>query len=287
VLARRDGGAFVLRIEDLDRARNVPGAAERIEADLRWLGLDWDEGPFVQSERSAWYEEAVAKLVAKRLVYPCDCSRAEIARAASAPHVGEDIRYPGFCRDRDPARAMRRPPAFRVRVPDEVVAYDDWVTGPVTQNLGREVGDFVLRRGDGVFAYQLAVVVDDAAMRITHVARGDDLVRSTPRQIWLAHALGAEPPRYGHVPLVVVNHGARLEKRGRGSTVRELREAGVAAERVVGELAHGLGLMPTNAPASPADVARACAGRHIPWRPEPWSIPASLLDPSRSGRNAV
>jgi glutamyl-tRNA synthetase len=280
VLARRTGGAFVLRIEDLDRARIVPGAAERIEADLRWLGLDWDEGPFVQSERSAWYEAAVAKLVTQHLVYPCDCSRAEIARAASAPHVGEDVRYPGVCRDRDPSRAMRRPPALRARVPDELVTYDDWIAGPVTQNLGREVGDFVLRRGDGVFAYQLAVVVDDAAMRITHVARGDDLVRSTPRQIWLARACGADPPQYGHVPLVVANDGARLEKRTRGSAVRELREAGVEAERVVGELAHGLGLMPTNEPTSPADVARACAGRDIPWRREPWSIPASLLDSS-------
>jgi glutamyl-tRNA synthetase len=276
VLARRVGGAFVLRVEDLDRARVVHGGAERIGADLQWLGLDWDEGPFVQSERSAWYEAAVVKLASKGLVYPCDCSRAEIARVASAPHAGEDVVYPGFCRDRDPARVMRRPPALRARVPEEVVLYDDCVAGPVTQNLGREVGDFVLRRGDGVFAYQLAVVVDDTAMRISHVVRGDDLVGSTPRQIWLARALGVDPPQYGHVPLVVASDGARLEKRTRRTTVRELREGGVAAARIVGELAHGLGLMPTNAPTSPAQVARACAGVDIAWRRRPWPVAASL-----------
>jgi glutamyl-tRNA synthetase len=276
VLARRSGGACVLRIEDIDRPRVVHGSRERIEEDLRWLGLPWDEGPFLQSERGALYEEAISRLAAAGLVYPCDCSRAEISRVASAPHEGEEVVYPGYCRDRDPARAMKRPPALRVRVPREVVSFEDLAFGAVAQDLAREVGDFVLRRADGVFAYQLAVVVDDAAMSITDVVRGADLVSSTPRQIWLARALGALPPRYAHVPTVVAENGARLEKRTPRATVRELREEGVPASRVVGELAHGLGLMPTNAPANAPDVARAWEGREIAWRREAWAIPASL-----------
>src|SRR5262249_12879359 len=152
--------SHVLRVEDLDTPRVVSGSEARILDDLRWLGLDWDEGPVRQSTRSARYEEAIATLAARGLVYPCDCSRAEIACVASAPDPGEAAVCPGLCRDLDAARPMKRPPALRVRVPDEAIAYVDAVVGPVTQNLAREVGDFVLRRGDGVFAYQLAVVVD-------------------------------------------------------------------------------------------------------------------------------
>src|SRR5262249_7737643 len=146
--------------------------------------------------------------------------------------------------------------------------------GPVTQNLAREVGDFVLRRGDGVFAYQLAVVVDDVAMGITDVVRGADLVASTPRQIWIAGMLGAQPPRYAHLPLVIAPDGSRLEKRTRGASVRELRDRGVAPERILGELAFGLGLAPTPTPASAAFIAAANAGAAIHWRRDPWPIPA-------------
>jgi glutamyl-tRNA synthetase len=273
VLARREGGAHVLRVEDLDTPRVVPGSEARIVDDLRWLGLDWDEGPIRQSARGALYEEAIARLAAQGLVYPCDCSRAEIARVASAPHPGEEAIYPGLCRDLDPGRPMKRSPALRVRVPDERVAYADAVVGPVEQNLAREVGDFVLRRGDGVFAYQLAVVVDDLAMGITDVVRGADLVSSTPRQIWLARMLGAEPPRYAHLPLVVAADGSRLEKRTRGASVRELRDRGVAPERILGEIAFGLGLAPTPAPASARAVASAGASEAIYWRRDPWPIP--------------
>jgi glutamyl-tRNA synthetase len=266
-------GASTLRFEDLDGARVVAGSRARIEEDLLWLGLDWDEEPVQQSERSALYARAIATLAAQGLVYACDCSRAEIARAASAPHEGEEAVYPGFCRDRDPARPMKRPPALRVRVPDEVIAYEDGALGPVTQNLAREVGDFVLRRGDGVFAYQLAVVVDDAAMGITDVVRGADLVGSTPRQIWLARALGCAPPRHVHVPLVVAPGGARLEKRTRGATIRGLRDAGVPAASIVGRLAHGLGLSPDRSPISAGELARATVGA-IAWSRDPWPIPA-------------
>jgi len=273
VVARRSGGACILRIEDIDRPRVVAGSLERIQADLLWLGLTYDEGPFMQSERSALYDRALDRLALAGLLYPCDCSRAEIGRVASAPHAGEEVIYPGHCRGRDPTRPMKRPPALRVRVPSEIVSYEDAVFGPVAQDLSLEVGDFVLRRADGVFSYQLAVVVDDVAMGITDVVRGADLLASTPRQIWLARMLGARPSGYAHVPLVVAEGGARLEKRTPGAVVRDLRAAGIPADRVVGELAHGLGLMPTNAPTTPLDVARACAGREIAWRREPWPLP--------------
>jgi glutamyl-tRNA synthetase len=275
VLARLANGTHVLRVEDLDAPRVVAGAEARIEEDLRWLGLDWDEGPIRQSSRGTRYEEAVGKLAERCLVYPCDCSRAEIARVASAPHLGEEVLYPGSCRELDPARVMRRAPALRVRVPDETIVYDDSAVGTVRQNLAREVGDFVLRRGDGVFAYQIGVIVDDLEMGITDVVRGADLVASTPRQIWLARALGAQEPRYAHLPLVVAPDGSRLEKRTPGASVRELRERGVSAERVVGELAFGLGFTPTAAPTTPrAIVAHLDAGAPLRWPREPWRIPA-------------
>jgi glutamyl-tRNA synthetase len=269
VWARRSGGRSLLRIEDIDRPRVVRGSRERIEEDLRWLGLDWDEEPVLQSERTPAYEAALARLSASGLVYPCDCSRVEVARVASAPHEGEERVYPGTCRDRDPGRPMKRPPALRARLPDERVSYDDLVVGRVEQELAREVGDFVLRRGDGVFSYQLAVVVDDLAMGITDVIRGADLLGSTPRQIWLARVLGASPPRYGHVPMVVASDGSRLQKRTPGSVLRDLRERGVAAERVVGELAGELGLTATKEPRAPGDVARESAREAaVTWRGE-------------------
>jgi glutamyl-tRNA synthetase len=277
VWARREGGAHVLRIEDLDRIRVLRDAEEHILEDLRWLGLDWD-GPVVrQSERSEVYEAALGTLFRKELIYPCDCSRADIARVASAPHEGEELVYPGTCRERDRARGMRRTPALRVRVPDEVVGFDDAIQSHFEQNLARDIGDQVLRRGDGVFSYQLAVTIDDVASHVSVVVRGADLLGSTPRQIWLARTLGAEPPRYAHVPLVVGPDGSRLEKRSRAPTIRALRESGMTPERVVGELALGLGLAETNAPVTPRALAHASAGRAVAWRTEPWRMPLSLV----------
>jgi glutamyl-tRNA synthetase len=274
VVARRASGTCVLRFENLDTSRVVAGAYARIQDDLRWLGLDWDGDPVHQSERVDLYRRTVEQLAAAGWVYPCDCSRAEIARAPSAPHPGEESVYPGLCRDRDPNRAMKRPPALRLRIPETaVVSFEDGIAGQVTQRLSQEVGDFVLRRGDGVFAYQIAVVVDDLAMGITDVVRAADLVASTPRQIWLAQLLGARPPRYVHVPLVVTREGARLEKRTRGITIRELRESGVRAERIVGSMAYGLGLADTDRPATASEVARSTAERAIEWRGRPWPVP--------------
>jgi glutamyl-tRNA synthetase len=283
-VARQSGGAFVLRMEDLDPPRVVVESAGRILDDLRWLGFTWDEGPdvggpyapYAQSARSAAYVEALGDLAQRGLVYPCDCSRSEIARVASAPHAGEETVYPGTCRDRDPSRAMKRDPALRLRVPEGVrVVVEDGALGPIEQDVGRVCGDFVLRRGDGVFAYQLAVVVDDLAMRVSDVVRGADLASSAPRQVLLARLLGGEPPRYAHLSLVVASDGTRLAKRTGGASVRALREAGIDAAAIVGELAHGLGLAPDASPRSPREVLAVMPRGTIAWPRAPWRVPAA------------
>lgn len=270
VLARSSGGTFVVRVEDLDPPRVVPGAAERILDDLAWLGLAWDEGPraggecapYTQSARAPLYHAAVELLRSRGLVYPCDCSRQDVARAASAPHLGEELAYPGTCRERDPARAFRRPPALRFRAPAAEIGWNDLVRGPVAMRAD-VAGDFVLVRGDGVFAYQLAAAVDDAAMRLTHVVRGDDLLTSTPRQLALLGALGvpaAHVPRYGHVPLVRGPDGERLTKRTPSSTACELREGGATPAGLAGVLGRALGLVATPAPVTPEKLAAAATG---------------------------
>ena len=263
----------MLRVEDLDVPRAVAGAEERQLDDLRWLGLDWDEGPDVggpagpyrQSERTARYEAALETLACRDLLYLCDCSRAEIVRVASAPHPGDEgPRYPGTCRDLGMrSRTWKRPPAIRLRVPERTVVVDDALQGRVSQDVAAEVGDFVLRRGDGVFAYQLAVVVDDLAMRVAEVVRGADLLGSTPRQVLLAELLGGTPPRYAHVPMVLAADGSRLTKRDAGTTLREQRDAGGAPGALVDGLAQVLGLGRAHSPAallSTLDRARL-AGR--------------------------
>jgi glutamyl-tRNA synthetase len=246
--ARSAGGAHVMRVEDLDGPRTVVGAEERILDDLRWLGLDWDEGPFRQSERTGLYEAAVAKLMDERRAYECFCSRAEVARAAQAPHgPGDDgPRYPGTCRDlsreeRDRRRA-KRAPSVRLRVDVPPVPWTDGVHGARIDDVEEQVGDFVLRRADGIFAYQLAVVVDDAAMQITDVLRGDDLLTSTGRQLLLYDALGLRAPRFAHVPLVLGPDGARLSKRHGAVGVRALRDRGRTASQVLALLASTLNL---------------------------------------------
>jgi glutamyl-tRNA synthetase len=287
--ARAANGAFVMRVEDLDRPRVVAGAEARILDDLRWLGLDWDEGsdvggpfaPYRQSERSARYDDAVAQLLAAGRAFPCFCSRADVARAAAAPHAGEDgPRYPGTCGALDPAEAARRararPPSVRLRVEPGEVAWTDDARGPQRDSPHDTVGDFVIRRADGVAAYQLAVVVDDAAMRITDVVRGDDLLTSTARQLLLYEALGLRAPRFAHVALVLGPDGARLSKRHGAIGIAALRERGVSARRVVGLLASTLGLCaPDDAPA-PRDLIAAFAWRALPSAPTVFH-PAALF----------
>jgi glutamyl-tRNA synthetase len=277
--ARAFGGKTVVRVEDIDTPRVVAGASSRILEDLEWLGLDWDEAPSFQSQRTALYEAELAKLDAAGLTYLCDCSRAEIARAASAPHAGEEGKetvYPGTCRDASPTRELKRAPAVRLRVPEgSRIGFDDPLSGHVDEDVDRVVGDFVLRRGDGVFAYQFVVAIDDAEERVTHVIRADDLLGSTARQILLMRLLGHDvSPTYIHVPLVVDPGGERLAKRTRGGTVRELAARGIRSTEIVGTLAHGLGLVSGLGHATPADVARAPRPPNA-WRKTPWPMPAA------------
>ncbi len=240
---RRAGGRFVMRIEDVDPVRSRPDLEVRLLEDLRWLGLDWDEGPDVggpfgpyrQSERGERYQDAIDRLD----TYPCSCSRRELREAVSAAD-GEEPRYVGTCRG-GPTHP-ERPLAIRWRTPPGVVTVEDRLLGRWGQDVREEVGDFLLRRRDGAWAYQLAVVVDDAAMGITDVVRGADLWTSTPRQVLLLRALGAAAPRYAHVPLIVGEDGQKLSKRHGAPDLSALREGGAAPERVVAALARSVGL---------------------------------------------
>lgn len=210
--ARRAGGRWLVRMEDLDTPRVVPGADARILDTLRRYSLEWDGEVVWQSKRIALYEEALAALRAKGLVFDCACSRAELQRSASAPAVGDPSGvYPGTCRGGLPPG--RVPRAVRFRAPDEIIAFDDLICGHVEENVARTTGDFVIRRADGPFAYQLAVVVDDAEQGVTQVVRGADLLSSTPRQIALQRALGYPTPEYAHLPLVLNADGTKVSKR--------------------------------------------------------------------------
>jgi len=248
--ARKNAGKIVMRIEDLDRPRVVPGAADGILRDHEWLGLDWDEGPVFQSSRDAAYERALDCLDASGLIYPCTCSRREIAEIASAPHGDDGARYPGTCRGG--VSKPGEPSVLRFVFDDPSPGFEDALCGRYRE--GRAGGDFVLRRADGIWAYQLAVVVDDAEAGVSQVIRGADLLDSTPRQIALYRALGYSVPSFAHVGLVVDREGRRLAKRHGASSIGSLREAGRSAEEVIGELACSLGLTTDEKPIRPADL---------------------------------
>lgn len=216
--ARSRGGAVRLRIEDIDSPRVKPGAAEQAAEDLRWLGLDWDGEPVTQTHRLPLYTAALERLKQSERVYPCTCTRSDIAAAASAPHVGQEgPPYPGTCAhrtvaDAEPLAAEGKPFAWRFRVTESPV-FADLYAGEQRIDLREHGGDFVVWKNSGTPAYQLAVVVDDAEMGVTEVVRGDDLIPSTPRQLLLYSALGLTPPSFAHVPLVVGEDGRRLAKR--------------------------------------------------------------------------
>ncbi len=246
--ARSERGEFLLRIEDLDSARSRPELTEALLADLDWLGLGFDGAPVRQSERLDLYRDAFDRLRAAGRVYPCHCTRTEIARAVSAPHgpADEGPRYPGTClglsAEESAERARSRPPAWRFLPHEGRTEVHDLLHGTFSQDVTQEVGDFVVLRNDGVPSYQLAVVVDDADMAVTHVLRGDDLLGSTPRQIQLCEALGLPVPVYAHVPLLLGPDGKRLAKRAGTPSLGELRERGVAPGRLIGLLAGWAGL---------------------------------------------
>lgn len=261
---RSAGGEMVLRQEDLDPQRCKREYADQIEADYRWLGLDWDRGgsrggdAYYQSNRDEIYRESLERLREKDLIYPCFCTRNQL-HAASAPHATDGTTlYPGTCRNLTPEeqaeRAKTRKPAMRVRVPDATVPFTDRIMGACHQNLAQECGDFILRRSDGVFAYQLAVVVDDACMGVTQVVRGVDLLSSTPRQIWLQQQLGFDQPEYGHVPLLYGTDGHRLSKRQKDVDLGALRQMGKRPEEIVGQLACWAGLIDRPEPVRPQEL---------------------------------
>ena len=259
LFARSQDARFLVRVEDLDAGRVRPEYETEQLADLRALGLDWD-GPVVrQSERTPLYTAALERLDAEGLLYPCWCTRAEIREAASAPHGASlEGAYPGTClrlsvAEREARRAGGRPAALRVRAAGARVAFEDRVCGPV-EGL---VDDFVVRRNDGVIAYNLAVVVDDAEQGIDEVVRGADLLDSTPRQLWLGARLGLTPPRHAHVPLVLGSDGARLAKRHGAVTLAGRAALGQSPEDVRGELAASVGLAePGERPAPDELLAR-------------------------------
>ncbi len=277
---RAQNGRLVLRIEDLDPRCANPERARQLVDDLRWLGLYWDEGPVYQHDRMDLYREALADLTVRSyafatgdpictpcpepLVYPCFCSRAEL-HAASAPHASDGTPvYAGTCRHLAPEqiaeRRASRPPALRLRVLDAEdpagnISFCDRTYGNQHEVLARECGDFLIRRSDGVYAYQLVVVVDDAEMGVTEVVRGRDLLGSAPRQIYLQRLLGYPQPAYAHVPMLVAPDGRRLSKRERDCDLGELTKIFGTPERLLGRLAHAAGIAPDNTPRTAEQLA--------------------------------
>ncbi len=253
---RSSGGEMILRIEDLDPDRCRPEYAAQLKKDLQLLGLDWDREQTPQSRRGAAYAEAFAELEARGLVYPCYCSRAEL-HAASAPHASDgQLLYAGTCRHLTPAQRAEKTkaPAWRLRAEGEY-AFSDGLQGPYAENLARDCGDFIIRRADGVYAYQLAVVCDDMEGGVTEVVRGRDLLSSTPRQLYLYELLGGTAPEFYHVPLLVDETGRRLSKRDGDLDLSALLERHTAPE-LVGRLAWAAGLLDRYEPATPAELAK-------------------------------
>jgi len=288
---RSRGGRVILRIEDIDSPRVKRGAAEQAMEDLRWLGLDWDEGPdiggphapYVQTERLELYQQALQQLRAAERVYPCTCTRSDIEAAASAPHLGQEGPvYPGTCAGRRAAYALQLDAAapttawcWRLRTQDQTRRFNDPVAGEQVCNVERDLGDFVIAKKQGEPAYQLAVVADDHAMGITEVLRGDDLLPSTFRQLELYDFFGWPPPRFAHVPLVVGPDGRRLAKRHGDTRLATLRSAGVRPQELVGVLAWSAGLIDRREAVAPKELIGAFAFDRI--RREPWKFEEALF----------
>ena len=279
LVAKSQGGTIVLRIEDLDRERSKAEYINAVQRDFELLGLTWDRGPYYQHDRDEAYLEAFRALQRKGLVYPCFCTRADL-HAASAPHRGEKFVYPGTCRGLTAGqiadKSLVRAPAQRLRVPDAMYSFKDMVQGRYEQNLAHECGDFLIRRSDQAFAYQLAVVVDDAAQGVTSVVRGVDLLCSTPQQLYLQELLGLDHPHYAHIPLLVAEKNRRLSKRDHDAGIEELLARFKTPEAIIGHIAGICGLAPTCDPATPEQLLATfdpmqlpqifCDPVQIPWR---------------------
>lgn len=273
LFARSTGRRFFIRIEDVDRGRDA-GAAHQQLQDLSALGIDWDGDVLVQTERRSAHEDAISHLQTLGLVYECTCTRREILEAPSAPHAVAGA-YPGTCRDRTNAerdlarkRIAPRKPALRLRATDiaQSLTFEDLLLG--TQSA--EIDDFVIQRGDGAIAYNLAVVVDDAYMQIDQVVRGADLVSSTPRQVLLQQLLGLSTPKYAHVPLVLGPTGKRLAKRDGAVTMRDLAAVGVGPEQVRSMLCVSLGLADPHESVNLTNVIDRFVPERLPK--DPWTF---------------
>ena len=285
--ARRQRGRVIVRVEDIDSPRVQPGAAARALDELRWLGLDWDGDVVVQTDRLALYRAALERLARREAVYPCTCTRGDIVRAASAPHLEQEGPvYPGTCRarsasDADALTASGQAFSWRFRLPDETPGFDDLFCGRCAIDRNQIGGDFVVwksSRAPGEVstpAYQLAVVVDDAAQGVTEVVRGDDLIPSTPRQLLLYEALGHPAPYFAHVPLVVGPDGRRLAKRHGDTRLSALQKAGVSAAMLRGLLAWSCGWIDRIEPISIEEALRAFRLDTIPR--EPFVLSAEVL----------
>ncbi len=271
---RSKGGDYLLRIEDLDKMRCPRTLADLIEDDLRWFGIDWDEGgseggeSWYQSNRFDIYKTYFDKLDAQGLLYPCFCSRAEL-HTAQAPHRSDGTYlYAGTCRTLTPEQIAEkskvRRPAARLRVPDEVYAFEDGCMGAYSEHLAQECGDFLIRRSDGVYGYQLAVVVDDALMGVTEVVRGQDLIGSTPRQLYLYDRLGFQAPQFYHIPLLTAPDGRRLSKREKDLDLGVLREVYGTPEKIIGCLAMACGLRDRAEPATMQELISEFSWDKIP-----------------------
>ncbi len=254
--AKHQGGEILLRIEDLDPARSKAEYAQGIMDDFRWLGLLWDRRATDQSRRGEAYAAALRQLEHMDLIYPCYCSRDQL-HAASAPHASDGrVIYAGTCRNLTPEQraVMTKKPSLRIRLPDREISFQDGLQGNVTMNLQREFGDIILRRADGVAAYQLAVVVDDGTEGVTEVVRGRDLLSSTPVQLFLYELLGLTPPRFYHVPMLLAPDGRRLSKRNRDLDFGYLRQH-FSPEEIIGLLGHLAGLLERWEPVSARELA--------------------------------
>lgn len=263
--AKSQGGTWLLRIEDIDPQRSKQEYAELIMDDLHWLGLDWDEGPYYQSERGDIYEHYLKQLTDNGLTYPCYCTRADIL-ATQAPHESDGrVVYKGTCRNLAPGEKTG-PAAIRMKVPSEgkgILSFTDGHYGMQTIDLTTHCGDFIVRRKDGAWAYQLAVVVDDALMGINEVVRGCDLLLSSPQQVYLAQQLGFAPPHFTHLPLLCNKQGQRLSKRDQSLDMAALRTSNTP-EEIIGMLAHAAGLQQSNEPITAQELVGEFSWDKIP-----------------------
>lgn len=259
--AKSQGGEWLLRIEDIDPGRSRQAYADLLMGDLEWLGLPWDGAPVYQSQRSDLYEHYYEQLRRQGLTYPCYCTRADLL-ATQAPHESDGrVVYKGTCRRLPPRPG--RPAATRLTVPDESIVFHDGHYGTREVNLARQVGDFIIRRKDGAWAYQLAVVVDDALTGVTEVARGRDLLLSSPQQMYIARLLSLPSPSFVHLPLLCNASGQRLSKRDGGLDMGSLRQRHTAAE-IIGRLACLAGLRTDPSPATPAELVADFSWDKVP-----------------------